>query len=190
MSTLRRGPQVPNEGNKLCWIFYRPRSHEVSNGSYDMGMSWMQQNAATGTLYYGGGSQKMDDMITSDDSKVATEPENNLAAALPSHFQKRWDGVKAAEKEHTWSGIIGRTPDGMPLVGAVGSPSDGQSGEWIAAGFNGYGMSLSLLSGEAIARMALGEGVPEWLPKTFLSSSERMSNVARMGPDAAVRALL
>lgn len=190
MSTMRPGPKVPNEGDKLCWIFYRNRSLNASTGSYDIGMSWMQQNAATGKLYFGGGSQNVNHMITSDDTKVPTEPENNLGASLPPHFRDRWDGVNVAETEHAWSGIIGRTPDAMPLVGAIRCSAEAGSGEWIAAGFNGYGMSLCLSSGEAIARMALQEGVPDWLPKPFLITPARMDDMARMGPEAAVRALL
>lgn len=39
---------------------------------------------------------------------------------------------------HTWTGIIGMTPDSVPYIGAVpGSP-----GQWICAGFNGHGMFI------------------------------------------------
>ena len=187
MSTMQRGPRFPNEGDKLSWLFYRNRALDSRTDSYDMGMSWMQQNAVTGKLYFGGGSQKLDEVVSSDDSKVPEEPENDLAAAVTDHFLDRWT-TKVAEKDVSWSGIIGRTPDAMPLVGKI--RSSGDSGEWIAAGFNGYGMSLSLSSGEAIARMALEEGIPDWLPRSFLVSDARMNNMARMGPEAAARALL
>ena len=184
---MQRGPKFPNEGDKVSWLFYRNRALDTRTGTYDMGMSWMQQNAVTGKLYFGGGSQKLEDVVSSDDSKVPEEPENDLAVALPDHFRDRWT-TKAAEVDVSWSGIIGKTPDAMPLVGEI--RSSGDCGEWIAAGFNGYGMSLSLSSGEAIARMALQEGVPEWLPRSFLVSDARMNSMVRMGPEAAVRALL
>lgn len=36
---------------------------------------------------------------------------------------------------HVWTGIIGMTPDSVPLVG----PMEGLDGQWICAGFNGHG---------------------------------------------------
>jgi glycine/D-amino acid oxidase-like deaminating enzyme len=59
--------------------------------------------------------------------------------ALPSMFR--------------WAGIMGFTPDLLPIVGAV----PGSEGLYIAAGFSGHGVSLALQSGMEVARMALGQ---------------------------------
>lgn len=43
--------------------------------------------------------------------------------------------------DHVWAGILGMTPDSVPLVG----PIDGLEGQWICAAFNGHGMFLNNL---------------------------------------------
>jgi glycine/D-amino acid oxidase-like deaminating enzyme len=39
--------------------------------------------------------------------------------------------------DHVWTGILGMTPDSVPLVG----PLEGLEGQWICAAFNGHGIS-------------------------------------------------
>jgi glycine/D-amino acid oxidase-like deaminating enzyme len=48
---------------------------------------------------------------------------------------------------NVWTGIMCKTRDGLPLVG----PRPNHPNEWIAAGFNGYGMSHGFLTGKIIA---------------------------------------
>ena len=43
--------------------------------------------------------------------------------------------------EQVWTGILGMTPDSVPLVG----PIDGLEGQWICAGFNGHGKHVQNL---------------------------------------------
>ena len=73
---------------------------------------------------------------------------------------------------------MGFSSDGLPLVGRVPSSLSGRSGqgEWIAAVFNGYGMANCLLSGEAVALMALGRKV-DWLPGAYGLDEERLKSV-------------
>lgn len=52
---------------------------------------------------------------------------------------------------HTWTGIMSETKDGFPLVGPVPS----KPGQFISAGFNGYGFSHALLSAYAIRDFVL-----------------------------------
>ncbi|RSL49187.1 hypothetical protein CEP54_012550 [Fusarium duplospermum] len=77
-----------------------------------------------------------------------------------------------------WSGIMGFTADGFPMIGNLSRATTGRTGtgEWIAAGFNGHGMDKCWLSGQAVARMALEEEVPSWLPSSFLISDERLGS--------------
>ncbi|THC92797.1 hypothetical protein EYZ11_007726 [Aspergillus tanneri] len=49
--------------------------------------------------------------------------------------------------------------------------------EWIAAAFNGYGMANCLLSGEALARMMVGEDVSSWFPEAYRISYRRFNNL-------------
>jgi glycine/D-amino acid oxidase-like deaminating enzyme len=56
-----------------------------------------------------------------------------------------------------WSGIFGRTADGLPLVGQV----PGHDGVWVAAGYSGHGNVLGLACGELVAQAILGSPAPE-----------------------------
>jgi gamma-glutamylputrescine oxidase len=54
---------------------------------------------------------------------------------------------------HRWAGIMGFTPDMLPLVG----PVPGQYGLHVAAGYSGHGVSMAFTCGGRAARQALGE---------------------------------
>jgi len=58
---------------------------------------------------------------------------------------------------HRWSGIFGRTADGLPLVGSV----PGHERVWVAAGYSGHGNVLGLACGELVAQAILGSPAPE-----------------------------
>jgi gamma-glutamylputrescine oxidase len=58
---------------------------------------------------------------------------------------------------HRWSGIFGRTADGLPLVG----PVPGHDQVWVAAGYSGHGNVLGLACGELVAQAILGSPAPE-----------------------------
>jgi gamma-glutamylputrescine oxidase len=58
---------------------------------------------------------------------------------------------------HRWSGIFGRTADGLPLVGRVPE----HDGVWVAAGYAGHGNVPGLACGELVAQAILGSPAPE-----------------------------
>jgi glycine/D-amino acid oxidase-like deaminating enzyme len=55
--------------------------------------------------------------------------------------------------EHRWAGIMGFTPDMLPLVG----PVPGTEGLYMAAGYSGHGVAMALLCGWRLALLAVGE---------------------------------
>lgn len=61
---------------------------------------------------------------------------------------------------HRWAGILGLTPDQLPLVGEL----PGRPGVWTALGYSGHGNVLALLCGEAVARGLLGGPDPRFEP--------------------------
>ena len=196
MSTQQPGPQWGIR--PYAWLFHVPQSYDPSTTLVEQGLYWMQQNAETGTLFVGGDIQRLDDYITSDDSFTSSDSVRNLTTLLPKRLlDQGWTNTftnaplsSATALHRVWSGILSMTPDQVPIVGSVPESVSGRDhtgGEWIAAGFNGYGMSQCWLAGQAIAHMALGEAKPEWLPDVYLSSESRISNQERMGPDAALK---
>lgn len=175
-------------------MFYKTPTHDEQTGILDTGIKYMQQNARTGELFFGGDTDVLENMINSDDAGINSHSKNYIATALPQIFENGWNDPVSGdaltpEISNVWSGIIGNTADKVPLVGRLPpsvSDGDDNAGEWIAAGFNGYGMPQCWSSGEAIAKMALGEPVPEWLPTTLWCTEERLEGLTI---DAAARSL-
>ncbi|KAL3956955.1 hypothetical protein ACCO45_009801 [Purpureocillium lilacinum] len=72
-------------------------------------------------------------------------------------FDPRWGGGGSTDK--VWTGVMGFTGDLMPLVGRLPGGDEktkSDSGEWVAAGFNGEGMVWAWLCGTAVGVMMLG----------------------------------
>jgi glycine/D-amino acid oxidase-like deaminating enzyme len=76
--------------------------------------------------------------------------QDDLAKYLTDHFP----AVAHARIDRRWSGTMGFSPDGLPVVGEV----DGVPGAIYAGGFTGHGMGYSMRFGELLAGRLLGEG--------------------------------
>ncbi|KAL1641139.1 hypothetical protein SLS58_006247 [Diplodia intermedia] len=223
------GPSFPDEGARRTLSFYGsvkvvvpppppppPNKNSSSSSSnnddnnnddddpvFDLGLHYMQQNAATGAVFIGGESATAADMLNADDSRASATSLARLGGVLRAEFKDEvWseeevkeeeDGKKGQQRRRrqpevtsSWSGIMGFTADGVPLVGRLpeaatgrrggGGGGGGKGGEWIAAGFNGYGMGNCWLSGEALAGMMRGEDVSGRLPECYLATEERLAS--------------
>lgn len=69
------------------------------------------------------------------------------------------------------------TTNGSANGSAHGAPSEAR-GEYIAAGFNGYGMPLCWGCGEAVAKMLLGQQdeISDWFPESFRITEQRLAS--------------
>lgn len=69
------------------------------------------------------------------------------------------------------------TTNGSANGSAPGAPGE-KGGEYIAAGFNGYGMPLCWGCGEAVAKMLLGQQdeISEWFPESFMITEQRLAS--------------
>ncbi|KAF3000891.1 hypothetical protein E8E13_007958 [Curvularia kusanoi] len=56
-----------------------------------------------------------------------------------------------SRNDSVWTGIMGKTRDGMPFVGEV----PGMEGTWVLAGFNGGGMALIAVAAKAVGGMVV-----------------------------------
>lgn len=63
--------------------------------------------------------------------------------------------------ERRWAGIMGFTPDMVPMVG----PVPGADGLWMAAGFSGHGVSMAFMAGGRAGLAALGQHAA--IPRAF-----------------------
>jgi glycine/D-amino acid oxidase-like deaminating enzyme len=165
---------VPNRGTAVSWGFHYPPSSDPETKRIGHGLYYLGQSAKSGYFYFGGENARIEESVSADDSFVAEHSVAHLQSVLPRFFGKsdtsNWPLVSS------WSGIMGYSPDGLPLVGRLSPALTGRKGdgEWIAAAFNGYGMANSLMSGEALALMLLGHDVSRWLPSAYGLGEKRL----------------
>lgn len=176
------GPKFQNMGDSRSWGF-RYEAH---------GLEYMQQNAHTGEIFIGGGFLRatnggLDEIGNADDREKDAAAQEYLAGVLPAFFGPEHWGADVAEKrvKSSWSGVMGYTPDGFPVVGRLSEKVTGRKKghEWIAAGFNGEGMVNCWLSAKALAMYMLGEDPSAFLPEQYLASDERLD---ALGPQVFV----
>jgi len=121
--------------------------------------------------------QGSSEFYTTDDTSAAIPPAIiSYLNSTPADFfgLANWGDDHALGRiKHTWSGIMGYSADGHPLVG----PIPGEDGLWIDASFQGHGMVLCFLCAKAVVEMLLGRDGKElssWFPRCFRVSEERM----------------
>ncbi|KAF2649444.1 FAD dependent oxidoreductase [Lophiostoma macrostomum CBS 122681] len=176
MTVQKAGPRLPNEGRARSWSAMYGPSLDLSTGVYDTGLVYLQQNALTGDIWVGTETSKITDILKADDTFVAEEAKDKLSTFLSGYFAQGWDSGASGELEGIWTGVQGHTADGLPMVGKLPPAATGRKGsdaEWIAAGFNGYGMDKCWLTGNALVRMVAGENVTEWFPQCYMMSEAR-----------------
>ncbi|KAK7899812.1 hypothetical protein LTR67_003557 [Exophiala xenobiotica] len=153
-----------------------------------------QSPAEDGSLYLGGGffqggPEKDEDLGNTDDSTLSAQCLEHLETVPAKAFAHG----KGAKTEKKWTGIMGFTGDGLPLVDRVSSHLSGREpcnpsvgGEWIAAGWDGYGMVHCWLAGKALAALIKGheDEILDWFPrKEFACTKERLDS---MSPEGAL----
>ncbi|KAH6679896.1 FAD dependent oxidoreductase [Plectosphaerella plurivora] len=177
MTEQKPGPDFKNLGASRSWSLAHKATLDHETGLFDTGLYYLQQNALTGRIWIGNETAHMRDILTSDDTKVPEVSRQALSTVLPRMFLEGWGDEKTSEIEAIWTGIQGHTSDGLPVVGQVPSSVTGSvedDGQWIAAGFNGYGMDKCWLTGKALVGMMLGEDVSDWFPQAFMVTEERL----------------
>lgn len=176
MTVQKPGPTLKNLGASRSWSLSQKPSLEADTGLYNTGLYYLQQNALTGRIWIGNETAHMKDILTADDTKIPEVTRQCLSTVLPNFFLEGWGSAETSEIEAIWSGIQGHTSDGLPVVGQLPTSMTGHAdnGQWIAAGFNGYGMDKCWLTGKALVHMMLGEDVSEWFPQAFLVTEERL----------------
>lgn len=203
MSTQEATPAFGRHGHQLTWSVIGSGGFDAETQVLDLGLYYASQNVRSGDIFVGGEKATISEILVSDDSHVGDVARKNISTVLPRYFTRGWgecataDGDneegKEAGKQPTvkkiWSGIMGFTADRLPLVGPLArsvTKRGVDGGEFIAAGFNGYGMPLCWSCGEAVAKMLLDIDVGDLLPDLFLATEERLRDEQRMATTAAV----
>ncbi|OJJ45169.1 hypothetical protein ASPZODRAFT_2111090 [Penicilliopsis zonata CBS 506.65] len=175
MSVQKAGSSLENVGASRSWSMLRRMELDPTTALLRTGLVYLQQNARTGDLWAGTETSNLFDVLTTDDTYVTEDARRILQDFLPTYFDKGWSPQERPEMKGIWSGIMSYTADGLPLVGRLPECITGRPGgaEWMSGAYNGYGMDKAWLSGEALVKMIVGEGVPSWFPKCFVVSEKR-----------------
>ncbi|KAF3018205.1 hypothetical protein E8E14_012297 [Neopestalotiopsis sp. 37M] len=178
MTVQDLGPHVPNRGREKSFAFHYVPQYDKKTEALADGLWYLTQNAKTGFFFFGGDKGTLEQTLNADDSVLTIVSRDHLQDVLPRFFGYR--DTKLDSMKSAWSGIMGFTHDDIPLVGRLPTSATGRTGdgEFIAAGFNGYGMPYAWLAGEQLAHIALGKGPSEWFPDCFLLSDDRLSKSA------------
>ncbi|CAH0057810.1 unnamed protein product [Clonostachys solani] len=135
-----------------------------------------------GTIIIGGSGTRDDgdiddrmkeEMITFDDSQYSQRIAKNSNREFKTLLlEPNPDKLRPGEGlRHAWTGILGMTPDNVPLIGSI----EGLEGQWICAGFNGHGMARIFLCAPGLVKLMLGKPWSETgLPECFQYSTERV----------------
>lgn len=192
MSTQKSTSSFGHHGHDLSWSMVNSGRFDPDTGILEAGLYYSNQNPHTHDIFIGGEKAYLNELFVSDDSTAGAPCVQNISTILPRFFPKGWAAGEAPEVKKIWSGILGFTADRLPIIGKLPSSvtTRGEEGgdEYIAAGFNGYGMPLCWSAGEAVAKMVLGVDVSDFLPEAFLPREERLWE--KMDPAKALGALL
>lgn len=166
----------PNEGLKSSWAIHYTPFKDAQDGSVADGLIYGMQNTITGAFFFGGEKTTMADMLSANDNELSSTSVRFLRESLLSVFGENPAEIENHRLISSWSGIMGFTSDAMPLVGRLpGSLTERPGrGEWLCAGYNGYGMPIAWLAGENLGRMILGAPLHADLPEAYLLSEQRL----------------
>ncbi|RSL52727.1 hypothetical protein CEP53_007993 [Fusarium sp. AF-6] len=175
-ATKKAGPYLEHLGNQRSWSYLAKSTLDPVTGFFRSGLYYLQQHGTTGDIWAGTDYSNLFDILTSDDTSVPGHAVEALLRFLPEYFAKGWPSGELPELKGVWTGLQGHTSDGIPLVGRLTKDLSGRDGEgeWFAGGYNGYGMDKAWMTGEALSSMITRNVVPDWFPKAFLMTEERL----------------
>jgi hypothetical protein len=110
-----------------------------------------------------------------DDTEVNGDVIEYLKASTENFFGRHWgDDHPEGRIRKAWSGVMGFSGDGFPLIGPVPT----EDGLYIAAAFQGHGMVNCFLCAMALAQMLAGrewDALDGWFPRAYRMSESRLA---------------
>lgn len=109
----------------------------------------------TGEMIIGGFRQLQKDV----EKGYSDETSEVIQKALEEFLREHIPPVRGARITHRWSGIMGFSADGQPMVGST--PQDPQS--LFCAGFTAHGIGLAFHSAKVLADCVFGKPIPKFI---------------------------
>ncbi len=129
-----------------------PTARRLSVPVYSHAGAFYIRQAPGGEVLLGGARHRHADAETGYEDATTPAVQDDLEAYLHTHFS--WaSNLNVARR---WSGTMGFSPDGLPVVGAIPD----QPGNVWATGFTGHGMGYGFRMGQLLAALALGDSSP------------------------------
>ena len=122
-------------------IFYGSFKGIYADHGYDY---WRQDE--NGCIVLGGWRNLDPDAEVGFDERLNPDIQSAM-----TRFIQQFPQLKDTPISHRWSGIMGFSVDGLPILGAP----PGMNSVLVAAGFTGHGFGFAQLAGEAIAEVAI-----------------------------------
>lgn len=104
-------------------------------------------------------------------------PSAPVQSALDDYLERHLPFTRGAEITDRWAGIMGFSPDDLPLVGGL----PGRPGAWVIAGFTGHGLGLALACAERLAARVAKERFDENDVLTTLLAPGRLAEIFPRG---------
>ena len=109
----------------------------------------------TGEMIIGGFRQLQKDA----EKGYSDETSDVIQTALEKFLYEHIPAVRTAKITHRWSGIMGFSVDGQPLVGSL--PEDPQI--LFSCGFTGHGLGLAFHSAKVLTDCIFGRNIPKFI---------------------------
>jgi len=155
---------------------------------YDDGYEYMiprpKGTKFAGDIMIGGGATKarkkgIYEFGTTDDTSIDSTILEYLKDSAATRFGSHWgDDSPDGRIRTAWTGIMGYSADGFPLVGEIPDQDD----LYIAASFQGSGMVLCFDSADALISIMCKENeahLDRWFPKAFRMTAARTKHKFR-----------
>lgn len=127
-----------------------------------------------GTVLVGGGRHQH--RQAEETTEDATTPA--VQATIERYLHNHFPWTKLLSVHQRWSGIMGFSPDGLPVVGRVPGHPEGV----FATGFTGHGMGYGFRMGRLLADLLCGTDGSKWFDLFATSRFEKGSSTS---PNAA-----
>lgn len=140
---------------------------------------------ADGIVLFGGsnsGQKEFDKWLDEHPERRTDDSFSGVAVvtdAVKEFADREFEGWAEAEAvagpgqmyDYSWSGIIGRTIDGVPFIGEL----PGLPGQWVCAGHNGHGMARTFTAAPGLVKLMEGRSWEEvGLPDVYEITTERL----------------
>ncbi len=109
----------------------------------------------TGEMVIGGFRQLQKDV----EKGYSDEVSDVIQTALDKFLYEHIPSIRQAKITHRWSGIMGFSVDGQPMVGAL--PTDEQL--FFVGGFTAHGLGLAFHCGKVLADALFGREIPKFI---------------------------